>query len=191
LEFFSSNLSMRPAPIGLDTAPFVSFPMQPDCQIDVGIVWSGSHVGEVHPSMEIGDRVWSDLDCDGVQDPGEPGIPNVVIELRDAGGRTLASTVTATTGEYRFGGLESGRPYTVAIAGGVAGSRPTAARIGARPPDDPAFDEALVPYAAIDSDGVPAGGAVVASVTLSEPGISDHSIDFGWAPSSCGPAPSG
>lgn len=31
--------------------------------------------------LRIGDKVWLDLDADGVQDPGEPGIPGVVLGL--------------------------------------------------------------------------------------------------------------
>ena len=35
---------------------------------------------------EIGDFVWLDLDGDGVQDAGEPGLGGVTVELRDSGG---------------------------------------------------------------------------------------------------------
>src|SRR5690606_2314412 len=36
-------------------------------------------------ATSLGDRVWLDLDNDGTQDVGEPGIPSVGMELRDAG----------------------------------------------------------------------------------------------------------
>ena len=62
----------------------------------------------------IGDRVWVDADADGVQDPGEPGIPNVTIRLfTDGAGDGSYSTLTATTttaadGSYIFSGLAAG-----------------------------------------------------------------------------------
>ena len=33
----------------------------------------------------IGDRIWYDLDADGVQDAGEPGLANVTVNLLGAG----------------------------------------------------------------------------------------------------------
>ena len=57
----------------------------------------------------IGDFVWQDTDGDGIQDPGEPGIPGVIVWLYDDTGTTLiASTTTDSTGYYSFGGLENG-----------------------------------------------------------------------------------
>jgi hypothetical protein len=57
----------------------------------------------------IGDRVWKDLDCDGRQDAGEPGINGVRVELRSADGTMLlATTTTSGDGNYSFTGLESG-----------------------------------------------------------------------------------
>lgn len=45
----------------------------------------------------IGDRVWHDLDRDGVQDPGEPGVPGVTVILYDGAGQPIATNVTAAT----------------------------------------------------------------------------------------------
>lgn len=56
---------------------------------------------------EIGDRVWADLDEDGVQDPGEPGIDGVTVELYDGVG-TLLATQTTRVGSYTFGNLGEG-----------------------------------------------------------------------------------
>ncbi|RIL10424.1 hypothetical protein DCC79_08055, partial [bacterium] len=61
------------------------------------------------PSSAIGSRVWLDENADGIQDPGEPGLPNVTVELWDATHTTLlATTVTDADGEYRFGNLAPG-----------------------------------------------------------------------------------
>ena len=56
----------------------------------------------------IGDLVWSDLNANGVQDAGEPGIPGVTVELRDSAGATLESTVTDAAGNYTFVDLPAG-----------------------------------------------------------------------------------
>jgi len=58
---------------------------------------------------EIGDRVWLDFsvagaatNCDGIQDAGEPGIPNVTLELRDSTGSVIQTTSTDGFGFYKF-----------------------------------------------------------------------------------------
>ena len=62
----------------------------------------------------IGDRVWLDADADGVQDGGEPGIPNITVTLIrdtngngvwDAGEPIVATTDTDANGEYLFAGV--------------------------------------------------------------------------------------
>jgi len=56
----------------------------------------------------IGDYVWEDMNADGVQDGGEPGIPGVTVRLYNASGAEIASTTTDANGAYRFDGLEPG-----------------------------------------------------------------------------------
>ena len=58
--------------------------------------------------VSVGDFVWDDLDGDGIQDPGEPGVEGVTVHLRDASGTEIGSTTTDATGAYRFIGLEPG-----------------------------------------------------------------------------------
>ena len=52
--------------------------------------------------IEIGNRVWDDLDGDGVQDPNEPGLDGVTVQLFSQGGAVLATAVTANGGQYYF-----------------------------------------------------------------------------------------
>ena len=59
----------------------------------------------------LGDRVWQDLDGDGVQDEGEPGVDGVFVELYDGLGVLEDSTTTSGSGQYAFFGLESGTYY--------------------------------------------------------------------------------
>ena len=63
-------------------------------------------------TASIGDTIFNDLDGDGVQDPGEPGLPGVIVELFDG-----VSTITVTTGasgDYVFSGLTPG-DYSVSV----------------------------------------------------------------------------
>jgi hypothetical protein len=51
--------------------------------------------------VNIGNLVWNDLNADGLQDAGEPGLPNVALELWNAAKtERLDSTVTDAFGKY-------------------------------------------------------------------------------------------
>jgi hypothetical protein len=57
------------------------------------------------PTREIGDLVWCDDDENGVRDDGEPGIPDVVVNLECVGADgevMIASTTTDENGEHLF-----------------------------------------------------------------------------------------
>lgn len=59
----------------------------------------------------IGDVVWEDLDRDGIQDAGEPGVPGFPVTLvgTDLDGNPVSlSTTTGADGTYAFTGLASG-----------------------------------------------------------------------------------
>lgn len=64
------------------------------------------------PSSCVGDRVIDDLNEDGVQNSGEPGISNIKVTLFDGFGIELKSTNTNDNGEYTFCDLPEG-DYTV------------------------------------------------------------------------------
>ena len=82
----------------------------------------------------VGDMIWYDTNTNGVQDAGEDGIPNVVMQLLDEYGNVLSTTTTGSepvSGQYTFE-VEPGK-YTVRVApenftpGGVLeGFTPTA-----------------------------------------------------------------
>jgi hypothetical protein len=64
-------------------------------------------------SGSIGDRVWNDLNENGVQDAGEPNMPGVTVRLKRDG--TLISTaLTDSSGNYTFNGLCPGN-YSVEV----------------------------------------------------------------------------
>jgi hypothetical protein len=61
------------------------------------------------PPLEIGNRVWEDLDRNGVQDPGENPIPGVILQLYMISdsfnrpvNRLIGQTTTDPNGEYYF-----------------------------------------------------------------------------------------
>lgn len=65
-------------------------------------------------TASIGDTIFDDLNGDGIQQVGEPGLPNITVELFDG-----ATTITASTGpngEYTFSGLAPG-DYSVTVDG--------------------------------------------------------------------------
>ncbi len=60
----------------------------------------------------IGDYIWLDENCDGIQNHGvEFGIPGVTVYLKDAQGNILQTTVTNNSGLYKFMGLCAGTYY--------------------------------------------------------------------------------
>jgi len=61
------------------------------------------------PTCSIGDRVWNDLNKNGIQDHGEPGVPNIKVKLIDCStSSVLATTTTNSDGNYLFTNVTSG-----------------------------------------------------------------------------------
>ncbi len=64
------------------------------------------------PVGSIGDFVWNDTNKNGIQDSGEPGIPNIVVLLFDCNtNKLIASTTTNSNGKYLFSNLSAGSYY--------------------------------------------------------------------------------
>jgi uncharacterized repeat protein (TIGR01451 family) len=61
----------------------------------------------------IGDRVWDDVNGDGIQDGGEPGIVDVVVTLHGHAGTPLQTVYTDANGNYSFDPLTYGALYYV------------------------------------------------------------------------------
>jgi len=79
-----------------------------DFTIDAGLVSL--------PYGSIGDTVWKDLDEDGIQDPGEPGMPDVAVELYTVGGDYFGAAITDLTGQYQFTNVAPGDYYLTFMA---------------------------------------------------------------------------
>ncbi len=69
---------------------------------------------DLYGACEVGDTVWEDMDGDGVQDPGEPGVPGVTVDLLDASLAVIKTTTTDAAGQYEFDNLDPGA-YSVRI----------------------------------------------------------------------------
>ncbi len=83
----------------------------------------------VFAPAQLGNKVWEDLDHDGVQDPNEPGVPNVTVVLTGPNGPV--TTTTDSNGGYLFTDLISGtyqvtflppNGYTFTLPGGTPGN---------------------------------------------------------------------
>ena len=82
---------------------------------------SSSQVTLLDPA-KIGDKIFEDLNGNGMQDPGEPGVPGVVITLTgtaDDGTEITRTVSTDANGNYNFDGLPPGSyKITINVPGG-------------------------------------------------------------------------
>ena len=70
-------------------------------------------------SATVGDRVWLDIDADGVFDPGETGIAGVEVTLKDQFGTPVQVTTTDSQGRYTFIDVAPDTGDFVQITGGL------------------------------------------------------------------------
>ncbi len=117
--------------------------------------------GMYQPFASIGNKVWEDLDEDGIQDAGEPGVQGVTVTLYDCSGVLIRSTTTDATGRYFFGGLPTGDYYV------VFSNLPSGYVLS---PQDAGADDAT------DSDANPSGQTIC---THLNPGENDLTWDAG------------
>ncbi len=68
--------------------------------------------------VTIGDRLWWDVDGNGLQSAGEPGLPGVPLALRNGADTLIATTTSDADGRYQFAGLLP-VSYTIAISDSV------------------------------------------------------------------------
>jgi len=123
------------------------------------------------PKASLGDFVWEDLDNDGEQDAGEPGLAGIRVILFDQANQPVDTTFTNMMGAYLFADLMPGT-YSVRFSRGLPGYIFS--------PQDNSGDEAT------DSDVDPTTG-LSDPITLS-PGEDYRNLDAGLyrAPASLG-----
>ncbi|HFD13005.1 MAG TPA: hypothetical protein ENJ32_11150, partial [Crenotrichaceae bacterium] len=175
--------------------------------IGVGEFAKSTGLGDIEllsdPSpVEIGNRVWRDVDGDGIQDADEGGIPGVIVELYDSAGTTLLATATTdTNGNYifssdpngpapspgdsrvfRISALTPDTAYTVRIPDIIGNSQQTVLKTYQLTTED--VGEGVLADSN-DSDGITTGNnaeAVVAATDIPLQGANNHSFDFGFVP---------
>jgi hypothetical protein len=137
--------------------------------------------GELAP-VAVGDRVWDDLNGNGIQDSGEPGIDGVNVTLNgiDDRGNTVTRTTTTSSSAGSAGGwfIDQLRPGTYRVTFTKAGMVPTATTVAAG-------------TAATDSDpasnGTTAPFTLTANVNLTSTAADNRDIDGGlYTPISLG-----
>jgi hypothetical protein len=62
-------------------------------------------------TSEVGDKVWNDLNVDGIQDPNETGVAGVTVTLYSSTGTPVSSTITDADGIYNFSNVTPGEYY--------------------------------------------------------------------------------
>jgi hypothetical protein len=135
--------------------------------VDCGYVCNG----------QIGDFVWNDVNGNGCQDAGEPGIPGVQVSLYSGAcgsvGTLIATTTTDSSGHYLFSGLCAGT-YQVAITT-PAGGTVTTPNIGCKDATQP-------PYTSDRDSKCSCGGAspCFVCVTLTAPNLVNLNVDCGY-----------
>ncbi|SFH00742.1 DUF7467 domain-containing protein, partial [Neptunomonas qingdaonensis] len=73
-----------------------------------------AHYNTSFLTSSLGDRVWLDLDSDGIQDNDEAGVAGVTVNLLDSDGNVSATTITDDYGNYLFVALEPGE-YAIQV----------------------------------------------------------------------------
>ena len=134
--------------------------------------------------IEIGNRVWLDINGNGVQDPDEPPITTgVTVKLFNAADVEIGSTVTDGNGNYVFSSttIVGLTPNTTGFKISVDVTQAALAPYKPTTPDAAALAGDTTQDNS-DSDGIPSGSVVTNAVNTGSPGSNDHTHDFGFVP---------
>ena len=124
--------------------------------------------------IEIGNRVWNDLNGNGIQDPGEPGLNGLTVSLQSP--TNTVATVTSGDGNYYFN-VSPTTAYTLTLTppSGMSVTAANAASLtGATATSNHAISDT------IDSDAALVGGQATIYYTTGSAGQNNHSLDFGF-----------
>ena len=150
-----------------------------------GYFWKTNNVGDITliptaAPTELGDRVWRDLNENGLQDAGEPGLAGVDLHLYQ-NEKLLATTQTDAAGYYAF--------RDSAIAGGLQPNTAYQVRVSLRQTNYPGLylpsKRVVFPGFATDlpdevnNKAVQQGDGVVIHLTTTAAGESHHGLDVG------------
>ncbi len=192
---FSQPVGWLFAPAGAAAANLDSNADQATGHTSTSIISSGQVDDTIDAGMyqqlTLGDRVWVDLNNDGINNGKEPGLAGVAVQLWNAGGdgvvgssddKLVGTTTTNEKGDYQFnddntkGGILPGVRMSIRI-GDLAGETQQKALAGLVPALANARHDDLV-----DSDGVHGDGVVIDAFTTGQPNTNDVTHDFGFTP---------
>ncbi|MGG7667014.1 SdrD B-like domain-containing protein [Dyadobacter sp. BHUBP1] len=123
--------------------------------------------------ISAGNRIWSDTNGDGVQDPGEPALADIALDLFEKGVK-IATTRSDADGMYLFGeenvsgGLKPATAYEIRVGLSQGKLKPTLAKATA--------DKE------VDNDAVTVENQAVIAFQTGASGINIHDLDFGFLP---------
>ncbi|NOT62239.1 MAG: HYR domain-containing protein, partial [Acidobacteria bacterium] len=123
--------------------------------------------------IELGNRVWNDLDGDGIQDANEPGLAGVGVQLIK-NGAVVGTTTTGADGTYYFnasnvpGGVLPNMDYQICLV-----SLPTGFVLTGKDTDSSANGDIR------DSDAMLTDGKACIPLTTGGSGATNHNYDFG------------
>ena len=128
--------------------------------------------------IEIGNRVWYDVNRNGVQDPGEEVGDGVTVNLYDTSGNLVATTITNGDGEYLFTSLNDNVEFNTDYVIRLDNPADYA-------PGGPLFEWFLTgdnegPNQR-DSDASTVNNFPQISLTTGNPGDNNHTYDFGFS----------
>ena len=84
-----------------DTGLFYLYPDGVRTEIDAGVT--------TVPSSVLGGSVWMEMNADGIRNTSEIGMSGITVNLLDATGLVVATTVTAMDGTYSFTNVAAGQ----------------------------------------------------------------------------------
>jgi hypothetical protein len=128
--------------------------------------------------LEIGNRVWSDANNNGIQDAGEAGMSNIIVDLYK-GGVKVGTTTTASDGTYYF------TSANVNLNGATSILTNTAYEIRINVNQASLAGKTVSVLSAndaINSDGTLSGTTVSKTFTTGNAGENNHNYDFGFQP---------
>ncbi len=139
--------------------------------------------------IEIGNRVWKDINGDGIQGANEPGIAGITINLYNgAGTLLLATTTTDADGNWYFNnsnvlsGIQAYRGYNIRISSAQFNMLGFGVLDGLFLASSDAAGNGYSDYS--DSDAkLKADGSAEIFITTEVSGSNNHNYDFGFTPS--------
>ncbi|MBK7224385.1 MAG: hypothetical protein IPH96_02750 [Saprospiraceae bacterium] len=153
--------------------------------------------------IEIGNRVWNDIDSDGIQDAGEAPIQGVTVQLVNSSGIVIATASTDASGNYYFSSgtgmsttssiynitqLLPNMEYIVRIPNVTGGSKQAALGLNSLTTANAGGGTPGTQPDVRDSDGSIVGvnaEATVLTTQIPVSGANNHTFDFGFAAAAC------